>query len=266
MSECVFRLDVSPAISCATPTTWPRAPCTQVIQVNIKDLQSIMLLIIIYKKRTNKQFDHVSMCESAVEGECCVTEMNRFPKLGDDIFVLSSWLLSRYFLTDFGGKTDFWNWEGTKSGIESAKSYKMLILMQQASTFHPLPTPMPFCLRAGNVLTKRGCPFLTHNIWQQKFYYLLFLNIESMSPRINSTKELIFSQGIDSVDRWPFWNFRTIYGAMNRNRVEIGLSYRLARPHNLELIAGLLERLQIRALGSLCSCTWEDGWHFRTLE
>jgi hypothetical protein len=73
MSECVFRLVVSPAISCATPTTWPHAPCTPVIQVNIKnlhfikDLQSIMLIIIIiiiiiiYKKRTNKQFEHVSV-------------------------------------------------------------------------------------------------------------------------------------------------------------------------------------------------------------
>ncbi len=61
-----------------------------------------------------------------------------------------------------------------------------------------------------------------------------------------------------------------LWGA--RNRVGIGLSYRLARIHRLaESIPGLLKRLQIRALGSLkilknCFRYVEKGTEFEDLD
>ncbi len=102
-------------------------------------------------------------------------------------------LLSRYFWTGHGEKNRFLELSRTKYGIESAKFLKFLIFKAGIDWFFPC-LQLPYCLRAGNVLSDCWPIGVSFPHTQHMKKTILKSSIPahgSMSPKINSTTELI---------------------------------------------------------------------------
>ncbi len=89
-----------------------------------------------------------------------------------------------------GGKIDSWIWVGTKYEINSAISLKKLTL--KAGIDFSSPADICRIVILLEMCWPWGWSSPTHNyILRRQFISLHFLLMESMSPRINSTSELI---------------------------------------------------------------------------
>ncbi len=88
---------------------------------------------------------------------------------------------------------DSWNWVGTKYGIKSAMSHKM-----ESTSL----SPADICYIEWNELTNRN-PYPAQNMWRRQLWNLQFLHIESMSPKVNCTSELIFHKESITWNRCP---------------------------------------------------------------
>ncbi len=115
-------------------------------------------------------------------------------------------ILSRHFLTDYGGKIDSWNWAGSMYGVEPTMSHKMQIFKAGIDFASPW-RQLPYCLNVRNVFINRGALPLPHTPNMKMAIVIPSHGIDAAKNQFHNT--IYFSVGIDSAwDPQKFEKFR----------------------------------------------------------